>query len=497
MKYSIYFPSCGYCGSKEDTSISHGMWAHRLTCEDYQDLIDRGWRRSGKYCYKPVLDRTCCPQYTIRCKAIEFRISKSQKTVLKRMNDFLLRDKRREGSSAEESAKVQATSSSSCGESETKPVQPTATSVPSSEDSTASKSTEKAVTPGSGPDPNKPPCRKAKELRRMRKQQKLAAKAPAEAERTEPSPDKHSNPTTARPNPTREDKDGRVTGKDSSSVSSTSFLEVGPDGKKPLEMFLSLAASDKPPAHKLEMKLVRSSPPSAEFQATFRDSYSLYRKYQMAVHHDTEDKCSEKTFRRFLCDSPLVPTKGEAGWPCDYGSYHQHYYVDGKLIMVGVVDILPKCLSSVYVFYDPDYSFITPGVYSALRELELTRKMYLQCQTFEYYYMGYYIHSCQKMRYKGGYFPSCLLCPESYRFVPIEPCKPKLDVSKYTRLNDAPTEPEAVERWLNSTMVLFEQQGMPYQIFRAICGDRQDPKVKEYASLVGPKVASRMLLFLG
>ena len=125
MKYSIYFPSCGYCGSKEDTSISHGMWAHRLTCEDYQDLIDRGWRRSGKYCYKPVLDRTCCPQYTIRCKAIEFRISKSQKTVLKRMNDFLLRDKRREGSSAEESAKVQATSSSSCGESETKPVQPT------------------------------------------------------------------------------------------------------------------------------------------------------------------------------------------------------------------------------------------------------------------------------------------------------------------------------------------------------------------------------------
>lgn len=22
-----------------------GMWAHNLTCLDYQDLIDRGWRR--------------------------------------------------------------------------------------------------------------------------------------------------------------------------------------------------------------------------------------------------------------------------------------------------------------------------------------------------------------------------------------------------------------------------------------------------------------------
>lgn len=42
------------------------MWAESLTVEDYQYLIDRGWRRSGKYCYKPVMDITCCPLYTIR-----------------------------------------------------------------------------------------------------------------------------------------------------------------------------------------------------------------------------------------------------------------------------------------------------------------------------------------------------------------------------------------------------------------------------------------------
>lgn len=44
-----------------------GMWAHLMTVHDYQDLIDRGWRRSGKYCYKPVMDIVCCPMYTIRC----------------------------------------------------------------------------------------------------------------------------------------------------------------------------------------------------------------------------------------------------------------------------------------------------------------------------------------------------------------------------------------------------------------------------------------------
>lgn len=43
-----------------------GMWADQLTVNDYQDLIDRGWRRSGKYCYKPIMNQTCCPQYPIR-----------------------------------------------------------------------------------------------------------------------------------------------------------------------------------------------------------------------------------------------------------------------------------------------------------------------------------------------------------------------------------------------------------------------------------------------
>lgn len=64
--------------------------------------------------------------------------------------------------------------------------------------------------------------------------------------------------------------------------------------------------------------------------------------------------------------------------------------VDGKLIAVGVLDILPKCLSSVYLFYDPDYAHLALGKVSALREialvLQLQRKAgFHECQ---WYYLG-------------------------------------------------------------------------------------------------------------
>jgi len=42
------------------------MWASTLTVGAYQDMIDRGWRRAGKYCYKALMEKTCCPLYTIR-----------------------------------------------------------------------------------------------------------------------------------------------------------------------------------------------------------------------------------------------------------------------------------------------------------------------------------------------------------------------------------------------------------------------------------------------
>ena len=62
--------------------------------------------RSGKYSYKPTMHVTCCPHYTIKQKALEFKMSKSQKKAIKRVNNYLNYGKR-SGNSEEEESKCQ------------------------------------------------------------------------------------------------------------------------------------------------------------------------------------------------------------------------------------------------------------------------------------------------------------------------------------------------------------------------------------------------------
>ncbi|KAG5831385.1 hypothetical protein ANANG_G00303190 [Anguilla anguilla] len=179
--------------------------------------------------------------------------------------------------------------------------------------------------------------------------------------------------------------------------------------------------------HRLEVRLVRSSPPSAQFKASFHASYQVYKLYQIAIHKDPPDKPSESQFRRFLCDSPLEEETAPDGPEAGYGSFHQQYWLDGRIVAVGVIDVLPTCVSSVYLYYHPDCAALSLGTYSALREIAFTRQLQGQSPKLCYYYLGFYIHSCPKMRYKGQYRPSDLLCPETYAWVPIEQCVPRLE----------------------------------------------------------------------
>lgn len=100
----------------------------------------------------------------------------------------------------------------------------------------------------------------------------------------------------------------------------------------------------------------------------------------------------------------------------------------GKLIAVAVLDILPHALSSKYFFWDSDYAALSPGKISALKEVEWVQTAAQQCPALHYYYMGYYIHSCHKMRYKADYEPSDLLCPERLCWIPFQRVKSALDV---------------------------------------------------------------------
>ena len=112
-----------------------------------------------------------------------------------------------------------------------------------------------------------------------------------------------------------------------------------------------------------------------------------------------------------------------------YGSYHQYYLINDKyLIAVGVIDVLPNCISSVYAFYDPIVSrYINLGKLTALYEIEWIRHAQRFRPDLRYYYLGYYIHSCQKMRYKAEYKPSDILCPVNGVWVDFEVAKRRLE----------------------------------------------------------------------
>lgn len=52
--------------------------------------------------------------------------------------------------------------------------------------------------------------------------------------------------------------------------------------------------------------------------------------------------------------------------PKNYGSYHQLYRLDGELIAMAVLDILPSCVSSVYFMYNNNWERFSLGKVTAL-----------------------------------------------------------------------------------------------------------------------------------
>ncbi|KAK9234591.1 arginine-tRNA-protein transferase [Lipomyces kononenkoae] len=80
---------CGYC-HRTSGSCVFGFTSVSMTVDFYQRLMDRGFRRSGAFLYKPDTLNSCCPQYTIRLKASDFKPSKEHRQAVNRFNRFIL-----------------------------------------------------------------------------------------------------------------------------------------------------------------------------------------------------------------------------------------------------------------------------------------------------------------------------------------------------------------------------------------------------------------------
>jgi arginine-tRNA-protein transferase len=69
----------------------------------------------------------------------------------------------------------------------------------------------------------------------------------------------------------------------------------------------------------------------------------------MQIHKDPPSRWKEKDFKRFLCSGLDRKTLKIDGNTMKLGSYHQCYRLDGKLVAVAVLDLLPHAVSSVYL----------------------------------------------------------------------------------------------------------------------------------------------------
>ncbi|KAI8079689.1 arginine-tRNA-protein transferase [Gilbertella persicaria] len=368
--------NCGYCKGK-DTSISFGIWAHSMTCTDYQDLIDRGWRRSGKYLYKPDLEKSCCPQYTIRLDASRFNTTKSQKKIITKFNKYI--------------------------------------------------------------------------------------KGTWDPKRTDKDVPKGKQEQVSKPD---------------------NYVQI-----KSLRDYIHESEVTENSKYNFKVELEPSS--------FTQEKFELYAKYQKSIHHDKEEDISKSGFKRFLIDSPLKPEKNM------FGSFHQKYILDGKLVALAVIDILPKCVSSVYFLYDPDYSFLSLGKYSAFREISLVQEYHDKMDSLQYYYMGFYIHTCPKMNYKGQYAPSDLLDPIDYTWHPIEDFRKEFEQQSFvtfvkeTRNYPAGwADPSTITKQaLEKVLVLLGQDRVaPVNYLVKFDSPAFKKIIVDYVCAVGLKMAQKMII---
>lgn len=119
--------------------------------------------------------------------------------------------------------------------------------------------------------------------------------------------------------------------------------------------------------------------------------YDLYLRLQ----HDRAESPEKVDLESFLYSSPATTIEIEYRLP------------NRELIGVGICDITPSVLSSVYFYWHPDHHRRSLGVFSTLRELDLARR--LGC---EWYHMGYWVAHSKTMDYKSRVGVHQLLHPD-------------------------------------------------------------------------------------
>jgi leucyl-tRNA---protein transferase len=128
-----------------------------------------------------------------------------------------------------------------------------------------------------------------------------------------------------------------------------------------------------------------------------KEKHRIYSHYLASQHGQRQDDSADG-LRSFLYTSPVRTLEFE-------------YRLGKQLLAVGVVDICSRSLSSVYAFFDPDFSSRSLGTFSAVREILFCREHHIP-----HYYLGFFVKNCPSMSYKARFKPHEIL-EETFRWV--------------------------------------------------------------------------------
>jgi len=106
----------------------------------------------------------------------------------------------------------------------------------------------------------------------------------------------------------------------------------------------------------------------------------------------------------------------EKGWPRPeadgadtfldnpFATEEWRYTIADRLVGVGYVDRLPRALSAIYFYYDPDERWRSLGTYNVLAIIERARTVGVP-----HVYLGYYVEGCGSLAYKAAFRPNEVL----------------------------------------------------------------------------------------
>jgi arginine-tRNA-protein transferase len=113
----------------------------------------------------------------------------------------------------------------------------------------------------------------------------------------------------------------------------------------------------------------------------------LYNNYQNIIH-DGRMSANEAAFIEMFSHKGYVVSEIQ-------------FRLDNKLIGVSIIDLGINSLSSVYFYYDPQFSKRSLGTYSVLIEIQSCIE-----KNIDFWYGGYAISNCKKMSYKTKFQPA-------------------------------------------------------------------------------------------